>query len=184
MRPYQVWRHELGTPISSDVLVLQEDDERFELSVEMTKSERYIIFTSSSQETSESSYLPSDGPAGEPLLIEARRHGIEYSVDHQEDDFLILTNDGARNFRLMTAPVAHPDRASWRELVPERAGVRLNAIDVHARHAVIGQRSDGLQRLEVLDSASGELHIVDQPDAAYTAFAGSNPAHESTARRF
>jgi oligopeptidase B len=166
------------------VLVLQEDDERFELSVEMTKSESFIIFTSSSQVTSESRYLPSDRPAGEPLLIEARRHGIEYSVDHQEDDFLILTNDGARNFRLMTAPVAHPDRASWRELVPERAGVRLNAIDVHARHVVIGQRSDGLQRLEVLDSASGELHIVDQPDAAYTAFAGSNPVYESTVMRF
>ena len=184
MRPHQVWRHTLGLPTADDVLVLQEDDERFELSVEMTKSERYIIFTSSSQVTSESRYLRSDEPAAEPVLIEARRHGIEYSVDHQEDDFLILTNDGARNFRLMTAPVAHPDRASWRELVPERAGVRLNAIDVHARHVVIGQRSDGLQRLEVLDSASGELHIVDQPDAAYTAFAGSNPVYESTVMRF
>ncbi|TMD00080.1 MAG: S9 family peptidase [Chloroflexi bacterium] len=184
MRPHQVWRHTLGLPTADDVLVLQEDDERFELSVEMTKSERYIIFTSSSQVTSESRYLRSDEPAAEPVLIEARRHGIEYSVDHQEDDFLILTNDGARNFRLMTAPVAHPDRASWRELVPERAGVRLNAIDVHARHVVLGQRSDGLQRLEVLDSTSGELHIVEQPDAAYTAFAGSNPVYESTVMRF
>ena len=184
MRPHQVWRHTLGLPTADDVLVLQEDDERFELSVEMTKSERYIIFTSSSQVTSESRYLRSDEPAAEPVLIEARRHGIEYSVDRQEDDFLILTNDGARNFRLMTAPVAHPDRASWRELVPERAGVRLNAIDVHARHVVLGQRSDGLQRLEVLDSTSGELHIVEQPDAAYTAFAGSNPVYESTVMRF
>jgi oligopeptidase B len=184
LRPHQVWRHTLGVPVADDVLVLQEDDERFELSVEMTKSERYIVFTSSSQVTSESRYLRSDEPAGEPALIEARRHGIEYSVDHQEDAFLILTNDGARNFRLMTAPVAHPDRSSWRELVPERAGVRLNATDVHARHVVLGQRSDGLQRLEVLDSASGDLHIVDQPDAAYTAFAGSNPVYESTVMRF
>ena len=184
MRPYQVWRHTLGTATADDVLVLQEDDERFELSVEMTKSERYIIFTSSSQVTSESRFLRSDDPAGEPVLIEARRHGIEYSVDHQEDLFLILTNDGARSFRLVAAPIERPGRDSWLEVVPERVGVRLNAIDVHARHVVLGQRSDGLQRLEVLDSASGELHIVDQPDAAYTAFAGSNPVYESTVMRF
>jgi len=184
MRPYQVWRHTLGTPNTEDVLVLQEDDERFELSVEMTKSERYIIFTSSSQVTSESRYLPTEQPEGEPMLIEARRHGIEYSADHQEDLFLILTNDGARNFRLMAAPLDSPGRERWRELVPERAGVRINAIDVHAHHVVLGQRSDGLQRLEVLDSRSGEIHIVDQPDPAYTAFAGSNPVYESTVMRF
>jgi oligopeptidase B len=184
MRPYQVWRHELGTPIGSDVLVLQEDDERFELGVELTKSERYIIFTSSSQLTSESRYLLSDDPTGEPILIEPRRHGVEYSVDHQEDRFLILTNDGAHNFKLVAAPVDRPGREAWTDVLPEREGVRLNAIDVHVNHVVIGQRSDGLQRLEVLDSRTGELHLVDQPDTTYTAYAGSNPVYESSVMRY
>jgi oligopeptidase B len=184
MRPFQVWRHVLGTPLEEDALVLQEDDERFELSVELTKSERYIIFSSSSQVTSESRYLRSDDPTGEPVLIEARRHGVEYSVDDQEKRFLILTNDGARNFRLMAAPIDRSGRDSWEELVPERNGVRLNATDVHINHVVLGQRSDGLQRLEVLDCATGELYVVDQPDPAYTAFAGSNPVYESSVMRF
>ncbi|TMD35051.1 MAG: S9 family peptidase [Chloroflexi bacterium] len=184
MRPYQVWRHELGTPISSDVLVLQENDERFELGVELTKSERYIIFTSSSQITSESRYLRSDDPAGEPILFEARRHGVEYSVDHQEDRFLILTNDGAHDFKLVAAPIDRPGREAWTDLVPEREGVRLNAIDVHINHVVIGQRSDGLQRLEVLDTRSGELHLVEQPDTTYTAYAGSNPVYDSSVMRY
>ena len=184
MRPYQVWRHGLGTPIGQDVLVLQEDDERFEMSVELTKSERYLIFTSSSQVTSESRFLRSDEPEGEPVLIEGRRYGVEYSVDHQENRFLILTNDGARNFRLVAAPIDRPGREAWTEVVPERAGVRLNAIDVHIRHVVLGQRSDGLQRLEVLDSATGELLVVDQPDPAYTAYAGSNPVYDGTVMRF
>jgi oligopeptidase B len=184
LRPYQVWRHALGTRVDQDVLVLQEDDERFELGVELTKSERYVIFTSSSQVTSESRYLRSDDSSGEPALIEARRHGVEYSVDHQGDHFVILTNDGARNFRLMSAPIDRPGRDSWTDLVPERAGVRLNATDVHANHVVLGQRSDGLQRLEVLDSTTGDLHVVDQPDATYTAFAGSNPVYDSPVMRF
>jgi oligopeptidase B len=184
MRPYQVWRHRLGTPEEEDALVFQEDDERFELGVELTKSERYLVLSSSSQVTSESSFIPASDAAGSPRLIAARRQGVEYSVDHQGDRFVILTNDGARNFRLMAAPLNDPGRESWIEIVPERAGVRLNATDVHVNHVVLGQRSDGLQRLEVLDCRSDELHIVDQPDPAYTAYAGANPVYESSVMRF
>src|SRR5467141_963869 len=119
--------------------------------------------------TAEWQFIAADSPDAEPTLIETRRQDIEYSVDHQGDRFLILTNDGARDFRLMAAPIDRPGRDAWTELVPERAGVRLNATDVHINHVVLGQRSDGLQRLEVLDCTTGELHIVDQPDAAYTA---------------
>ena len=183
MRPFQIWRHRLGTS-DPDVLVLQEDDERFEVSVESTKSERYIIFSSTSQVTAESRFVDADEPEAEPTLIEPRRQGIEYSVDHQEDRFLILTNDGARNFRLMAAPVSNPRRASWVEVVPEREGVRINFTDVHKNHVVLGQRSDGLQQLEVLDCATGEMHVVEQPDAAYTAFPGSNPVYDSEVMRF
>jgi oligopeptidase B len=183
-RPFQVWRHVLGTPTGHDVLVLQEDDEHFELGVELTKSERYVVFTSSSQVTSESRFTRSDDPTAEPHLLEKRRHGIEYAIDDQEERFLIVTNDGARNFRLMAAPVSSPGRESWVEVVPERPGVRLNFIDVHLNHVVLGQRSEGLQRLEVLDSSTGELHDVEQPDAAYTAFPGGNPVYDSAVMRF
>ena len=123
MRPYQVWLHVLGTPEEDDSLVLQEDDERFELNVELTKSERFVIFSSTSQVTSECRYLRADRPHAEPVMIEPRRPGVEYSVDHQGDRFVILTNDGARNFRLVAAPFDSPGRESWIEIVPERDGV-------------------------------------------------------------
>ena len=184
MRPFQVWRHELGTLTDQDMLVLQEDDEHFELSVESTKSQRYLVFTSSSHVTSESRFLRSDDPSAEPRLVEPRRSGIEYSIDHQEDRFLILTNDGAQNFRLMAAPITSPGRESWTEVVPERPGVRLNFTDLFVNHVVLGERSDGLQRLEVLDCPTGDLHVVEQPDAAYTAFPGSDPNYDSPVMRF
>src|ERR1700730_2923912 len=184
MRPFQVWRHTIGTTTDQDVLVLQEDDERFELGVELTKSERYIVFNSSSQVTSECRLLSSDEPHGQPAIVEPRRHGIEYSIDHQDDRILILTNDGARNFRLMAAPLSDPRRASWVEVVPEREGVRLNFTDVHINHVVLGQRSDGPQRPEVLDCLGGARHVIEQPDAAYTAFPGSSPNYHSAVMRF
>jgi oligopeptidase B len=184
MRPYQVWRHRLGTATAEDLLVFEEGDERFEVNVETSKSERYVLISSASQVTSEVLFIPSDDPDAAPLVIEPRRDDVDYSVDHQGERFLILTNDGAKNFRLMAAPVSNPGRASWTELVAERGDVRLNSIDVHRGHVVLGQRSDGLQRLEVLDVATGELHLVTQPDAAYTAFPGSNPDYESGVMRF
>jgi oligopeptidase B len=184
MRPYQVWRHRLGTAVEGDVLVIQEDDERFELNVESSKSEAYVIITSASQVTSECRFVHSDQPESEAVIVEPRRTGVEYTIEHQGDRFLVLTNDGATNFRLMAAPASSPGRDSWIEVVPERPGVRLNFIDVHRRHAVLGQRSDGLQRLEVLNSATGALHVVVQPDTAYTAFPGSSPDYESNVMRF
>ena len=183
-RPYQVWRHRLGTSNGDDELVFQEDDERFEVGVELSKSERYIFITSSSQVSSETLFLRSEAPAQTPILIEPRRDNIEYAVDDQEGRFLYLTNDGATNFRLMAAPTTSPSRPSWTEVVPERPSVRLNFTDVHQRHVVLGQRSDGLERLEVLDTESGRLHVVDQPDVAYTAFPGSNPDYSSRVMRF
>ena len=184
MRPYQVWRHRLGAPVETDVLVAQEDDERFEIGVELSKSEQYIFITASSQVSGDCMYLRSDDPEGVPALMEPRRQDVEYSVDHQEDRFLILTNDGATDFRLMAAPVDSPGRESWTEVVPAREGVRLNFADVHAHHVVLGQRSAGLQRLEVLDSDSGSLHLVEQPEPAYTAFPGSHPDYFGSVMRF
>ncbi len=184
MRPYQVWRHRLGTPPAADVLVWQEDDERFEVSVELSKTERYVFLSTASHVTGECWFIPSDRPEQPPSVIEPRREGIEYSVEHQDGRFLVLTNDGAVNFRLMSAPQERPGRASWTEVVPERPGVRLNFMDVHRGRAVLGQRSDGLQRLEVLDTTTGELHVVAQPDAAYTAFPGSHPDYEGGVMRF
>jgi len=184
MRPFQVWRHRLGSPVSDDTLVFQEDDERFEVGLEASKSERFIFISTASQVTSETRFLPAGEPDAEPVVVEPRRTGIEYSVDHQEDRFLILTNDGAVNFRLMSAPVSSPGRAWWTELLAERPDVRLNFIDVHRDHVVLGQRSEGLQRLEVLDTGTDALHVVPQPDAAYTAYPGSDPNYAGHVVRF
>jgi len=134
--------------------------------------------------TSECRFLASDRPEDDPTLIAARRADVEYSVEHHEDRFLILTNEGATNFRLMAAPVSSPGRDSWTEVVPERSGVRLNLTDVHKGHVVLGQRSDGLERLEVLDIATGDIHVVEQPDVAYTAFPGGSPTYDSRVMRF
>ena len=64
MRPYQIWRHRLGTPVDDDVLVVEEPDERFFLGVSLTRSEQWIVLTAESNTTSEVSVVPAGRPDG------------------------------------------------------------------------------------------------------------------------
>ena len=65
-------------------------------------------------------------PDATPRLIAPREKGVRYSVDDRGDELFILTNaDDAIDFRIATAPLATPDRAHWRELIPHRPGVYI-----------------------------------------------------------
>ncbi len=192
MRPHQLWRHQVGTDPSGDVLVYEESDERYYLGVGRTKDDRYILCGLDSKVTSEVRVLSADDPGGQFTIIEPRRQGIEYSVDHDRGDpdkgrqgrFLIVTNDGAEDFRLMAAPDDAPGRASWTEVIPAREGIRLDAVDPFANHLVIYEREDGETRIRVIDAVTGVSTPVDQPETPSTAWGGANPEYDSTTLRY
>ena len=151
MRPFQLWRHRVGTDPATDVLVIEEPDDHFYLGVGRTKDDCYVLCALDSKVTSEVRILDADDPDGAFRTVEPRRHGVEYSVDHDRGDpasgrpgrFLVVTNDGAEDFRLMEAPEDSPGRESWTEVIPARAGVRLDAVDPFVRHLAIYEREDG-----------------------------------------
>ena len=192
MRPHQLWRHEVGTDPSGDVLVYEEPDERYYLGVGRTKDDRYILCGLDSKVTSEVRVLSADDPGGQFTIIEPRRQGIEYSVDHDRGDpdngrqgrFLIVTNDGAEDFRLMAAPDDAPGRASWTEVIPAREGIRLDAVDPFANHLVVYEREDGETRIRVIDAVTGVSTPVDQPETPSTVWGGANPEYDSTTLRY
>ena len=191
MRPWEVWRHVLGTPAADDVLVRREDDERFYLGVERTRSGRFVLLDASSKLTSEIWFVPSDAPETAPRVIAARDHGHEYAVEHHwsaatGDRFLILTNQGgaARNFELVAAPSADPVRANWTPLVRHRDDVKLDAVNAFADHYVLSERANGLERLTVTRIDSGAVHEIEMPDPVYSAWVGASPEFETSTLRY
>jgi oligopeptidase B len=184
MRPWQLWRHHLGTPPEADVCVLTEPDDRFFLSVARSKTGRLIVIALGSQVTSEVHLLDAAAPEGEPRVVEPRRQGIEYSVADHGDRLFITTNDGAENFRLMEAPLAAPGRASWREVIGGRDDVKLDGVDVFARHLAVFERSSGLRRIRVMDLPGGSLHEVEQDEPVYGLWPGENPELDTDTLRF
>ncbi len=192
MRPFQLWRHRVGADPSGDTVVLEEPDDRFYLGIGRTKDERFLLCGLDSKTTSEVRFLDADDPLGAFALIEARRQGIEYSVDHDRGDpaagrsarFLILTNDDAEDFRLMEAPEATPGRDHWEEAIPLRTGVRLDGIDPFADHLVVYERAGGDTRMRVVAAATGTSTPVDQPEMPSTVWGGANPEYDSTVLRY
>jgi oligopeptidase B len=184
MRPHQVWRHVLGTDPARDVCVYEEPDERFFLSVHRTRSGAFIVLSVESMITSEVRVLDASNAEGAFRVVEPRRQGIEYSVDHHGGRFLIVTNDEAPNFRLMEAPVDSPGREHWRELVPHRDDVRLLGVDAFARHLALYERAEALQRVRVVDPETAEGEPLEQPEPVYAAFPGENREFETSVLRF
>jgi oligopeptidase B len=179
-RPFQVWRHRLGTQPADDVLVFTEPDERFFVGIGTTRSERWIVIHTASKLTSEVRLLPADRPDADPWLVVERREGIEYEVDDWGDRFVVLTNLDAPDFRVMAAP--HDDPAAWSPLVDHQLGRRITAVEPFADHLVIHEWSDAQPRLRVLrrDGAATALHLDDAP---HDVEIGPNPEWSTTTVR-
>jgi oligopeptidase B len=170
---------------TEDTLVYQEDDDRFFLGVQLTKSERYVVLTLESKVTTEARFLAADDPYGEFRLVAPRQQGVEYQVDHHGERFLIVTNaDGAENFKLVEAPVDDPVRANWTDVVPHRPDVKLDGIEVFHEHVVAFEKADGLRRLAVRRLADGATHVIDQPEAVYTVYPEANLEFHTRVLRF
>jgi len=191
MRPFEVWRHALGTDASADVLVHREDDERFFVDIGRTRSGRFVLIDCSSKTTSEVWFVPTDAPDREPQVVAPRARGHEYQVEHhwseeRGDRFLIVTNQNgnARNFELVAAPCVDPERQYWTPLVPHRDDVKLDAVHAFVDYLVLSERADGLDRLSILRMDDGDMYPIAFPDPVYSAWAGPNEEFESTTFRY
>lgn len=183
-RPHRLWRHVLGTPPAQDVCVYEEKDETFTVNLGKTRSRKYLLLTLDSTLTSEVRFLDADEPGGEFKVIQPRTRNLEYSVDHHDYWFYIVTNDSARNFRVMTAPVASPGRENWKELIPHRPSVKVEDVDLFARWLVVHERDQGLKKLYVRNLETGEDHYVNFNEAAYTYVASGNEEFDTNVLRF
>jgi len=167
-RPSRVFRHRLGDPAEQDVLLHDEADAGMFVDIDETQSGRFLLISISDHETSEIRAVDLLEPDAAPVTIAPRLIGRQYAVEHHDDVFLILTNaDGAEDFKIVTAPVADPDPANWRDLVPHKPG-RLILRHVCLKGRLIRlEREDGLPRIVIRDLATGAENSIAFDEEAY-----------------
>lgn len=183
-RPYRIYRHLLGDDVSKDELLFEEKNEMYNLGLQRTRSDKFILIQSSASNSDEWQFIPADRPEARPALIVPREGGHEYGVEHHGDYFYIRTNRNARTFRLVKAPVGNPGESNWVDVLPYRAGVTLEGVDYFSDYSIIYEREKGLQNIRVTDLRSNETHYIEFPDPVYTAYPNVNRIYGTKIFRF
>ncbi len=190
MRPHEVWRHRLGRPADEDERVWHEPDERFFVSVGLTRSRRFVLIAIESKQTSEVRFIAASDPTAEPVAIAPRRQGVEYQADHAilpgGDAWLVRGNgpapDGSPcpNFSVQLLPFDGTPQM----LVTHRDDATVTDVEAFAGHAVVSERAEGLERIRIVDLPSGEQHVIDQPEPVYATGGGFNAEFDTELFRF
>lgn len=183
-RAYRLYRHTLGTDPSQDKLIYEERDTAFSVYIKRTKDDAYLLMELTSLTSSEVYYLDAGTPSDTFTLIEPRRMDIQYHVYHHDNRFFILTNDSALNFRVVTAPVADPSAANWKDLVPHIDSVYITSIEVFANWLVAFERVGGLEQVHVHSLVDNSSHYISFPEPVYTLYESDNPEFETETFRF
>jgi oligopeptidase B len=184
-RPFQVWRHNVGTPAADDVLLFAEDDARYEITLHASRSGQVAVITSASRDTTEVRLIWLDDPRSDPILIAPRRRGTEYRIDHARPVHAnegpadaetsagepagwvyIVTDNSEPESTLMRAPAGTPGRENWQPVgcaavAPARRDTRLLACDVIGSRLLLTVRRGGDPLLVITDLDGG--NIVEVP---------------------
>jgi oligopeptidase B len=167
-RPSKTFYHRLGSDPSEDKLIYEETDPGFFMSVGGDRLNEWIMISISDHETSEYRLIPANDPYGAPKIVSPRTTGLEYDIEEGGDVFFILTNaDGAKDFKVMTAPVAAPGRENWKDLVPHEPGRLILSILSFKDFLIRLERKNGLPRIVVRERATGDEHLIAFAEEAF-----------------
>jgi oligopeptidase B len=180
--PYQVWRHTLGTPMSADKLVYEEQDDMFYVSVHKTTDRHFVLIYLASSTTSEVRLLDAELPDAEPTVFLPRRKDHEYSVDHYQHHFYIRSNREGKNFGLYRSAVR--EESQWETLIPAREEVMLEGFTLFTDWLVVEERQQGLTSLRQINRHTRESTGIAFDDPAYVTWVAYNPEPETSRLRY
>jgi oligopeptidase B len=180
-RSNMVWRQALG---DETVPVYQEKDRLYNLRLGRSKDHKLLFLQCHSTDTWETRYVASDRPEDAFKIVLPREKGHKYDVEHRDGLLYIRTNRDAKNFRLVTAPLSEPAPANWKEVLPHRADVLLDRVELFRDHIVVSEKSAALEHFRVFDFGTKEWDEVTFSENVYAAMTMMTPEYDSHAFRF
>ena len=184
LRSYRIFKHKIGTSVESDKLIYEEDDSTFDVEVYSTKSQKFIVIASESTLSTECRILEADNPDGNFRLFQTRLPDMEYSIDHQDNRFLVLTNHKAVNFRLMEVDEKNTGIENWKEIIPAREDVMVEEVDVFSDFFVVTERKNGLPKFRIFNTNDNSDHYLNFGEDDYYVESAANPEFNSPKLRY
>ena len=181
-RPYQLWRHRLGS--EDHERLYEETDERFSIQIRRSRSGAWLFLEADSHTASQAWVLDAARPEGAFRSLLPRAVDFEYEVDDGGGFFWIRLNDKGRNHRLVRAPIDDVRPETFAEFLPHRSDVMLAGTEAFAGTLIAFEREGGLERFVIHDLGTGGSHTIAFPEAAYTAFPDINAEFSTRSFRF
>lgn len=177
-RAYQWCRHKMGTGVEEDVILYEESDEMYCLTMTKSCNKRYLFLNSAAQITSETRFIDLSDPLDTPTVLFPRREKIQYTVEHHmfpdaepssqnyRGYFCVMTNESSKNLQLFRVPVPAlellktvykegilpKDTEKMKEIViDQRDFVLIEAFQVRARHLIVFERSNCMQNIRIVN---------------------------------
>ncbi len=183
-RPSKIFRHTLGTDPQEDVLVYEEKDPRFYCGVGRTRSDKYIILSAGMNDQDELRIIPTSDVEAEPILVQERQEGLEYSLEHQGDRFLIQTNaGGAVDFKIVETPIDQPSMENWVDFIPHKEGRMIISCSAYKDWVIWMERENALPRICFMDT-TGKTNEISMDEEAYALGVSPSPEFETDIFRF
>ena len=184
-RPAKIYRRPARGGRADDVLVYDEPDDGFFLSIGTTSSDAYIVIGAGDHETSEVRLIPAADPTADPRVVEPRTAGLRYDLEHWDGGFLIRTNaDGAIDFKVVCAPEATPGRAHWTDWAAHQPGRYVVGIGAFKTWFVRLVRENAANSLLLTERGTGAEHAVAFDEEAFALSLAGGYEFDTTTLRF
>ena len=181
-RSDKFWRHVVGA--DDNTLVHEEKDELFDLGTGRSLDKKVIFVGAYAKTSREHRWLPADQPTGKFKVVVPRQEGHEYEVDHYNGQFYITTNKGAKNFKVVTAPMNDPSEKKWNDFIPHNLAVKIDGLSFFKDHLVVSEREGGLNFLRVIDMGKKKSHRIATEEPDYAMGMGANPEFDTPSIRY
>ncbi len=175
------FRHTIGSNDSEQLYY--EPDELYDIYCGRSRDRKMIFLEAASKTATEVRYIAADNPAGQLKVILPREADHEYHADYRDGMFYILTNQNAKNFRLVTAPLSDPSKRNWHELIAHNPAVRLDDVNLFANHMVVSEREGGLQKLLIMDLRNKKSHRIAFDEPVYSVNVSTNREYNTNVVR-
>jgi oligopeptidase B len=183
-RPAKIYRRPIGGAAKDDVLVYDEPDEGFFIGAGVTQSRKWIVIGCGNQDSSEAWLIPASDPTAKPVVVEPRKEGVRYDIEHWNDRFVIRTNaDGAVDFKLVTAPEDKPAKANWKDWIAHKSGNLILGTTAFKDWFVRLEKVDAVNRI-VITRASGDEHVIDFDEEVYALGLDGGYEYDTASLRF
>ncbi len=184
-RPLKTFHHIIGTKQADDRLVFEETDTGMFTGVGSTLSDKFIVISVHDHDTSECWLIDAAHPLEPPRCVAPRIKGVEYEIEHRDDDLIIKTNrDGAEDYKLVKAPAFDPSPENWQDIVPHRPGIFIVAYHVFEDWLVWLERENALPRIMIRNLATGVEHSIAFDEEAYSLGFGDMREFKTDVLRF